>query len=242
MVVIYNEYGGYGMATTSILEYLKVAIGDMVDSTGNIRVTPIGITAKRKLSNNKIKFLADLIRLVRDTKIITDETRIYIFNRYISSRKVADLLNESIDNVEDHYKVSTTIAKIQYDKNKLSKIFGERMFLDILSIRDDITVYERALAEQYAKYHRKVDISKSLVIGIPKDCMATELSDEEFDKFISEIEPYTVKNIQEVESRLDVTACGYFNYIMTMGGLTGVNKQREDRIKKVLGIGKEGDK
>lgn len=222
------------MAKESFLVYLREIIGDMVDVNGNMRVTPIGATGKKNLSNNKIKLLSDIISLLRNTSIINKETRMYISNKYITIRGVNETLNEDITNTQDRINNNTTLSKIQYDKNRLSKIFGESMFVDILSKDMDISIYERIIAEQYVKYAGKSDIKKNLLINIPSDCMSSEIEEDAFEEFIGVISPYIKSQITFIENNLDISSCGYFNYLLSMPSLTGINKERSDRIKTLL--------
>lgn len=223
------------MRSVSILKHLKVVIADMVDENGNIRAIPISGTGKRGLTNNRIKFIADLIRLVRDTNIINEETRIYIFNKSISIRGVNELLNKNIIDEDKKYKVNTTISKIQYNKTKLTKIFGESMFRDILSNSIDISIYERVLSEQYAKYSNTDEMRENIVLNIPNNCITTEVSDEEFEEFIKIIAPYTKNHIEYIENNISNRLYGYFNYLISMPKLEGVDGSRRDILKKLLG-------
>ena len=224
------------MRKASILEYLKVTIDDMVDNNGNIKALPSGTTGRLNLSNNRLKFLSDLIRLLNDTDIINEETKIYINNRYISIRGSNMEMNKRIGEGRHKIREGTTRSRIYYDKEKLTKIFGESMFPDVLSRRGSIAIYERILAEQYVKYCGSNNYRDNLIINIPEDCMNSELGDEEFDEFLTIIAPYSKNHIKYIEDNLGERASSYFNYLISMPNLGGIHKQRLDRLRLILGI------
>ena len=222
------------MAIGGSFDHLKNIMGDMVDANGNIRVTPIGQIGNLKLSNNKIKLLSDIIKLIRDTSIVTKETKHYISNKYISIKGVDDLMNSEEREEKRTIKPTTTQSKIQYDKIKLERIFGINMFSDILSRDCDITSYERAVAEQYVKYSGKDSIRKNLILDIPKECMRSEVSEESFDEFIRNISPYIKSQIKYIEENLDKDCVGYFNYILNMPSLNEIDMRRVIRLRALL--------
>lgn len=223
------------MAKGGFYDFLKQVIGDMVDSNGNMRVTPIGNTGKRNLSNNRIKVLVDLINLLKDTTIITEESKLYVFDKYITIKGVNEALNISIANSKDELKFNNTLSKIQYDKNKLERIFGSRFFIDILSFDTDIAQYERIIAEQYFKYTKnKNKLRDNIALNIDKNYMASEIKDEDFKEFISIIKPYIKSHMMFIEQSLNKDMIGYFNYILSMPSLQGVDKDRYNLLATLL--------
>lgn len=224
----------------SILQYLREIVCDMVDDNDNVRTIPVGAIGKLKLSNNKIKFLSDLIVLLRDTSIINQETKLYIKNRYISMRRVIDLLEDQNMSNKKRIKESTVAGKVQYDRDKLTKIFGESMFTDVLSKTGDISIYERILLEQYLKYNGNTDeLRKNLLLNIPKNCVLSELDEKSFEEFISIIAPYTKNQVKYIEDNIDTNSCGYFNYLLSMPNLSRIDKERLRILQTLLGDDKQ---
>lgn len=222
------------MAKNSVLENLKGIIYDMVDSNGNIRVLPTGPTGKLNLSNNRIKLLADMIKMLRDTQLLTEATKLYIFNRYMKIRDVNDSIHSDKSREEIDKQFNNTLSKIQYDKKKLESMFGDKVFVNILSNSDDISNYEKKLAEIYVKYSGESPLRKNLMLNIPKDCIASEISDSEFEDFIRTIAPYTKSQMNYIENNLGDKVCGYFNYILSLPSLGDVDQERLDMLKTLL--------
>lgn len=231
------------MASKGLLTQLKSIIADMTDSNGNIKALPGGQVGKLDLPINKLKFIENLIILLRDTKLITQETKMYLFDKYITIKGVNEAVNEAMSTKEtpDSSKIplSSTASRITYDKTKLTKIFGQHLVVNMLSRSSSIEVYEQALAEQFRKYN-SIDLRDSLIISIPKDCMQMELSEDKFQDFLEVILPYIKSQVKFVEDNLDIEACGYFNYLLSYPNLEGTDKDRADRLKILLG--KSSDK
>lgn len=219
------------MAKSSILEQLKSVIGDMVDSNGNIRVMPVGSLAKLNLSANRLKLLSDIIQFLKTSDLINEETKIYIFNRYITLQGVNDLIN---DKLESKVGINTTMNKIMYSKRKLMRIFGERYLTDLLSGSGDIKYFEKIFLEVSTKYNDNSKFKSMLAINLRDDCINTQLTDEEFADFISIIIPYTIKHIRYIEENIDVRYCGYFNYLLSSNQLNEEDTQRFNKLKEIL--------
>lgn len=222
------------MAKGGFLEHLKNIIGDLVDTNGNFRVLPIGRTGKLNLSNNKIKLLTDTIKLLRDTSIITRETKLYVFDKHITISGVNELINFDIGKDGKEVSRNSTQSKIQYDKIRLQRFFGVDFFVNILTRDIDISVYEKTLAELFVKYSGKDGARDNLLLKIPKDCMNTSLTEEEFEEFRQIISPYIKSHINKIEESIDIRYCGYFNYLLNMPNLDGINKERADILTELL--------
>ena len=150
--------------------------------------------------------------------------------------KKVNELHVDLESGEEPKNVNTTISKIQYDKNKLTKIFGESMFVDVLTNGRDISNYERILLEQYVKYNgKRSELRKNLALDIPEDCVYAELDDDKFEELLTIIAPYTKSQMKFIAENLDREACGYFNYLMSMPGLKGIDKERAERLEMLLG-------
>lgn len=222
------------MAKDSILGELKVVIYDMVDSYGDITDLPRGTTGKRNLTNNRVKLLTDIIILLRDTKIITEATRYYVFNRYMTIKDANEAVHYNKTKEEIDKQFNNSLSKIQYDKKKLSEALGKRIIIDILYNNTDISEYEKLVAEQYMKYSTRNGLRDNLGIEIPNNCITSEIDDESFNEFISIIAPYSKSQMAFIESNLDSNACGYFNYILSMPNLGSKDRERLDRLKLIL--------
>ena len=219
------------MSKVSILVKLKGIIPDVVDEYGNIRVKHIGEVGKLGLSEGRVRTLNNFISLLKDTDVIVKETKIYIFNKYISMKGVNEEINKNSDKPIAY---NSTVSKIQYDRLKLESAFGDSVLEDILYYNEDISKYERIIAEQLLSVSTSLDIKNNLVLELPEDCVNTEISDDEFLEFISIIAPYTKKQIKWVQENIDRRYIGYFNYITHMPISSKKDKDRLEMITKML--------
>lgn len=218
------------MADNGILMQLKKITPDFIDSNGNFKTFPTGKTAELELPNNHIKFIIDFLSLLKTTNIINQATRMYIFDRYITSSGVNEKLKyeAGIDKT-----ASSTLGSIQYDKRKLERLFGSHMIIDVLSKNKDISKYELILAECFVNKSDSA-LRSGLSLKIKQDCMNSSMTDKEFADFIDIIAPYTCKQMRFIEDNLDVMYCGYFNYLLSMPSLNDVDKHRLDILKELL--------
>lgn len=228
------------MKNGRMLTDMKAFAYELVDNNGNMRTVPIGQIGKRNLSEDRLKLLQDLMRLLQTTSIISDTTRMYIFNRYITIKGVNDVMNEALGNNEDN-KISynSTMARIGYDRRKLDNAFESSMFTDIILKRDnedDIARHRNNIARAYIKYGKLKgeDIRDNLALKLDRDCLCSELDDNKFDQFISVIMPYLKSHMDKVANSIDTDCIGYFNYLVLNPMLTDKDKQRFEFIKQLL--------
>lgn len=223
------------MASSTVLNSLKEIVNDIIDSNGNMRVTPIGVVGKRGLDAQRIGLLEDLVILLKTTNVINAETRLYIFNRYITLGGVTETLNSERE--EGNYvNVNTTKAKIWYDKGKLDKLFGPSYVADIV-FSTAISTDELAekLSNVYIKYSG--DTSKmrdSIRLDIRRDIIVKSIADDEFSDFITTIAPYTSTQMQYIESHISDKQVGYFNHLLSGMGLTVKDRENLGILKELL--------
>lgn len=220
----------------NLLNEIRDVIVDMVDDSGNIRTLPIGKTGSLNLSSERITLLENLIRLVRYTAIVCNETKYYLFNHNVTMRGVSDELNKTLKEGEKEFNEHTTLAKIQYDKNKLIKIFGEDIIVDTLSNVADIDMHNIAVVRQYLNYEYANNLRGNLIIDIPKDNVQLDISESAFNEFIESIEIYTKRQIELISTKLEAKACGYFNYLVITPSITEEDIERLNLLNKLLDI------
>ncbi|MEM4385676.1 MAG: hypothetical protein QXD03_03920 [Candidatus Anstonellales archaeon] len=222
------------MAQGTFLQELKEVIYCLVDDNGKFRVMPIGSLGKMKLDKERIDLLIKLIKFIQDTDFLCRETKMYIFNKYITLKGVNEQLNYELG--KNKIKLKNTISKIQYDKTKLEKRFGTEFFMDVLSRNKNINKYNTIINQLYAEYGDR-EWKKKLVIDIPIGEVGESVSDEEFDEFIGMIKPYIVSQVEYIKGELNKNVCGYIYYLMSkQGDLTGIDKERYNRLKLLLGM------
>lgn len=228
------------MSKNGILIELKGIAYDLVDNNGNFRTIPIGTIGTRNLPNDRIKLLQYLVSLVKDTDIICNETKLYVFNRYITIRNVNEALNEIAESKGGkQYSYNTTQSKIAYDRDKLHKLFGDGMISDIAfrtNNDEKMKEYTEKIINAHIKYNKNIttDLRDNLALDISKEHLCSELDDTRFDDFLMTISPYLKSHMQSISSMLDTDSIGYFNYLLYSPILTDVDKKRLDILKLKL--------
>lgn len=230
------------MANSKLLTQLKDLAYDMMDNNGNFRTVPIGTVGKRNLPDDRLQLLRSIISLLKDTDIITNETRLYLFNETATIKWVNKKFNElAAEAGKEPIPYNTTASKISYDRTKLEKCFGESILSDIIlrtNNSDAIKVHIGNVAKAFARYSKQNDdeIRSNVMLKLDSSILCSELSDEKFGQFISVISPYTKQHMEKIAKNIDEDALGYFNYIITTPVLTDEDKSRLQTIKILLGL------
>ena len=97
---------------------------------------------------------------------------------------------------------------------KITNTFGENVITDLYASNKKIDKYITAMAEQFAKLSDS-SLKKSLRLSLPENNINSSVTDDEFNKFIEIIKPYTEVKMKEIEDSIDTKVSGYFNYILT---------------------------
>ncbi|HAN09591.1 MAG TPA: hypothetical protein DCP90_03145, partial [Clostridiales bacterium] len=152
---------------------------------GEIADVPWGNIGKRNLSLQQIKLLRLFTDLVINTRIIQPETKMYISNKYITYRGVAD-----------HFKIigketlcESSIQSIAYrDKCKLESKLGKDILRDIIeySRTADLDAYEERLLENLAYYGNGSMLDK-LKIKLPEEEMVTDIDDDTYYELLGSL-------------------------------------------------------
>lgn len=202
------------MAKGSILNELKKLIPCVIDNNGNFRTIPIGIVKRQELSEERIRIIQTFVRLLVNTNFLQPETKIYISNEYITIDGVYDKIKNGDYTVDREATFNSVRNRIYRDQMKISNTFGNDIVTDLYSSSKKIDKYINIMAEQFAKLADST-LKDSLRLDIPKDCINSSITDDEFNNFIEIIKPYTEIKAKEVEDNIDNRVSGYFNYILS---------------------------
>lgn len=227
------------MSKNGIISELKGIAYEMVDNNGKFRTVPLGTVGSRKLSNERIKLLQYLLNLVKDTSIVTSETKMYIFNRYITIKGVNEEMNRLMESKGKQYSYNTTASKIAYDRNKLQGLLGTDILKDILLGYNNDSVIKKHtenVINAYLKYSKAKgkDIRDGLALEISKSFICTELSEQKFEQFLVDISPFLKSHMRKVAEGLDKESVGYFNYLLYSPILTDEDKARLENLRQRL--------
>lgn len=198
---------------------------------GELLDKPVGSIAN-KLDNDKelIDFFKQFVNLLVNTRMLCNETKIYITDMYITYKGVCDKLYE-ITGKEPNF--STVQTKTYADKVKILRYFGDSFLVDLIYYKDknSLGYLTEQLEKAYAKYGNSNLLRLGLALKIPdSEEMKDSLPDEQFKEFISIIAPYTKSQMQFIESNLDKDALAYCRYLLNNTSL----KSEEEFEKREL--------
>lgn len=232
------------MAASTTFQILKKLAPDMIDNNGNFRTIPIGEIKKRNLSDSRITLLKSLYTLLMDEGFTSKETRLYIFDPYITMSGVNNTINRLLQESKSwdgkEIPINNTYYKIQYDREKIDKAFGTTVATDIVYKSGNssmIAEYNKRLAQLYAKRNKTSvngALRENLALELRTDLMCSSIEQEKFDTFVEVIKPYIKEQMQAIVESLDPDMIGYFNYLLYNPVLSGRDKIRLDTLKIFL--------
>lgn len=225
------------MAKNGILNYLKGVYYDLIDDRGELRTNTKGTLVKDTLPYDRLRFLQDFIYYLANSDFLPLEAKTYIKNRYISIKGVNEELNDKYGSLGmDKVNFNTTSSRIGYAKTRLVKIFGEDVIYNVLFTDKPIDDYVAALNNLKHGGTSK-SIRDNLIIDLPDNAMCSELSDEAFEQFVSDIAPYFKASIKGLVESLDIKAIGYFNYILSGNKLSPIDRDRINMLEHICSYG-----
>ena len=118
-------------SSSRILKEIKSITFDMMDSNGNFRITPIGNIGKRKISNSRLDLIRKFLKAVYDSSILKDETKLYLKGVDTKYSTICELVNMN-NKLEDKVSEAAIVGRIQYDKVKLEKAFGQSFIAELV--------------------------------------------------------------------------------------------------------------
>lgn len=224
------------MPKESILKGIKRVVPDMIDKNGNFRTIPIGMVQKRNLSEYRLGFLRTFLDLVLHTKWLSNETRIYLSDPYISIKGVNEQLNAASDK---HIPYNTTSSKIGYDRYKIESKLGANFLVDLLMYTNNKSIIQNYEARMLSimesiGMHDSKSIRDKIALNLDKRLFCRELDDDKFYEFIKDIMPYFKSHMDAVANNLDRDSIGYFNYILSSPMLTDIDKKRLDYVSDLI--------
>lgn len=199
------------MSSKTITKQLKALVEDFTDSEGNILERPKGRFVRKKLDERRIMFLRRFVDLLLNTGFVSEETKLYIKNRYITQEGVAEAMRERGKEANPN----SVSAKIWYDKNKIVHLFGTRFLVEITEY-DNVNMedYEIKLDKAFAKYCNNKAL-KDIIIDLPTGRYERKLEDEEFIQLLEKLKPYIKINVKKVSESITSGEVGYIEFLLS---------------------------
>lgn len=131
---------------------------------------------------------------------------------------------------EQQINIKTAYAKVNYDRQKMLKIFPEDMLTDVVTRKNpDMSHYEKLLNLAVSRYSKKSRLLDKLALRIPRSTLNETLTDDELDELYSIIAPYSRHHIRAVEAALPEKMSGYLIKIGMPNSVESVIKDIEKR-------------
>lgn len=219
----------------SFMKQLKVVVSDLYEYGVGMREEPKGRTARKELPKDIMNFLVRFVDLVMNTTMLSEETKMYISDEYITYAGVCGRLE---DITSKQYNAHTVQTKIWYDKRKIVKFFGEAMFTNLIELVeiDKLPEYNRALDDAYENYGQ-TKLWANLALHLPETTVEEEdarVSDDDFMDFIALVGPYNRKHIAFVEKSIDKYTVGYCKRLLKTNELSEQEKGHKEMLLQLL--------
>ena len=224
------------MAGAKSMQLMKSVYHDLYDNNGNKRLEHLTSIIAKDLSEDRVRLLESLTKLLMTTDFISYESKHYIRNRDISMSLVyRDMVEEEHYKNKNELSEKGVINRIYRDQQKMDTVLGKNIVSDALLVLRPISQYVEALSKAFMKMD-KGELKKNLLIELPSDIVATELGSDEFNMFMDLVEPYFNKHVSDVIESLTTQQIGYFNYIIGCPDefLSDLDKARKQRIKDCM--------
>lgn len=222
-------------SSSPLLSQLKALINDFLDSDSiTILSKPKSTYIKKELGLERINVIKDLIDLLLNTDFVSNETQLYIKNKYITYEGISEILLQEGKKI----KPSAVSANVWYNKNKIVDTFGEGIVLDLVEYVDtDITSYKELIVDTKIKYSRN-NVLDNVALKLPEASPTYSINETEYRDFITAILPYTKYHMEAVSEAIPKEAIGYAKWILSSSTLQGEHLQRKEELLELLG----GDK
>lgn len=221
-----------GMEKNTLLYELKKTIPDFLDINGNFKKIPTGGSVKHNLTIEKVRLFESFITLLRDTPIIHEETRIYIFDKYISYSGVAEQMTALRKKKVTPSYVNGAIYR---SRNRLEKMFSKNIVRDILDGRE-LDKYKVLIGQAYIQYSTEsaIDYRDNILLPLDRNIICDNLDARSFDLFLNTIKPYINSNVARLSREIDRNIIGYFNFIMSSPVLKDIDRERKNFLLRLI--------
>lgn len=237
------------MSSTSIYNHLRTCFVCLYDENGNERITPIKEIGERNLSEGRLQLLRNICKLVSESDIVSEYTKIYLKNKTYRMTNVHEYINDKIKErnneliekfgekgnytLENEVTLKQVQNKIQYDQTKLARELGSDIMTDIIMSKreDNILKYQLRIDEKMLEYGLKTSVRDKLDLNIRNDCVSSIYKGDFINDFGSIIYTYLKATKEDIEKQLNKNDdfVGYFNYLLSTATSDNekVNTERE---------------
>lgn len=221
------------MTRSNFIRELKGLIYEFTDN-GAILDQPKSQRYRQKLSERRKKFIREFIHLLLNSNMLSDYTKYYISNKYVTYAGTAQHFNKK----GEKKKVNTLQTQVYRDIKKIKRIFNdERIFAKIFEYSNyDITEYEKKLRQAFVHYSD--DCFNNIALNLTDEVkVVDDISEEELEEFIKEILPYHICHMVQIEENINKRILSYVRGILAVPKelLNEIDIRRREMLLQLLG-------
>lgn len=215
------------------MQQLKELVDCYYDGS-NILKEPVGRIGKKELPEEINSVLRQLVDLLLNTKMLCEESKLYITDVHITYDGIAKKLSEKYDRDCNSNTVQT---KVWSDKGKIIRFFGENMLVELIEYRDtkNMDRYNESLKLANKKYSN-ARILSNIALKLPEteEIEITEIKSDDFEDFIETVSPYSKRHMEFISSLISKEAVAYCRYILTATDITDTDIENKNRLLNLL--------
>lgn len=196
---------------------------------------------KYSLSTAEKHFIKRYLSLVINSSIVSESTKAYLRYPAISSDRQTfqSIINsQKKDRKSKVYNYNTVIAMLNYDEKKLIKYFDEDMLEIIMKIKKvrkiDLSKYEGQLNIAIARFGKPNELVDELVLKVPLTELGGELTNQEFNKLLEIIKPFSKVAMKQLIETLPENYKQYLNYLLFVEEKGQLDRDRYTLLEKTL--------
>lgn len=219
------------MCALAIMKDIKRFMGYYYNDTYGWIEKPKYTFQGREIPSHIKVVVGKVLMYITESNFISGETQKYLKSPESSMRSFAYSLYE-----EDKSKnPNTVLSKISYDRRKIISYLGDNFITDILLGKIEPKAAENILAAVAYKYESNNEFRDAFIAKLPDTGkIVRELSDEDFDLFISIIEPYTKRKYEASKRFISEDMIGYFNFLSLGNSISETDERRLTQIRAIL--------
>lgn len=231
---------------TVIIPNLKAGIKDFIYSSGKVKDIRDVSIIQYNIDDEQIKLCLEITELLINSRLLNDTIKLYLKSNRNNIKGFIKEYNEMLKlNGEKEVSYGGVQSNIYLAEKKLEKIFDmEDPYLFIL--RYKLNKNNESYIKKYNLLKARVSslnqiysaeeskVYSQMLININKEAFSCDLTDEEFETFISSISWYSKRIRDLVQNGITEREAGYFNYLLHSKSLTEEELQKKKRIETIF--------
>lgn len=215
-----------------------------VYANGDFVEKPKIFYAGREIPEEVSKFMRETIHFFLESNFLRPITKQYLVSPVVGVRAFVDSFN-TMHGEEEQIPYDMARNATQYDKRKVTKIFGDDVLEILIADTELVKEYNDKLYEAMTELATRTPQARALAFPVMVDAKDTKLDDERFNELLYFLNKYSVRRLKTVgmgkSKEISKESLEYFGYLISTRILTDKEKERIKMVNNALGIDEGGE-